>query len=396
MTGGVTVGGGASILADAGASIGLGSPAQVTVLGSIIAPGGSITLSADSGASAYGFAQPGQAPVSHTSPGKSVWLGADAVLDVAGVALTDPFSTPERGLLALPTTGKVLNGGSVALSDDSGTVIVQAGAVIDVSGTSAIFDEAEAGSGRLGSVEEAPQQVWSNAGSITLAAFGGLYFDGTLEAQAGPPQAEGGTLTILPEVNTNTSVTINGTSVSFPGGSVTTVQPNGTKVITPGPTAVVFEQSGSFVPAGLMPGQDFPVTATQSTGSTLLFAADRLQGSGIDTLVVGGGTNASGTEQPLVAVAFAGNVNLSLRNAVVLNTTELLALDATELGGILAGTPLSSELATQTQNKTQDIGAPVVSISAPYVAIAGPVGSARPPIIRNRSPRHRSPMRRST
>ncbi len=118
-------------------------------------------------------------------PASRSWLGADAILDVAGVALTDPFSTPERGLLALPTTGKVLNGGSVALSDDSGTVIVQAGAVIDVSGTAAIFDEAQAGAGRLASVNDTPQPVWSNAGSITLAAFGGLYFDGTLEAQAG-------------------------------------------------------------------------------------------------------------------------------------------------------------------------------------------------------------------
>ena len=48
VTNGLTVGAGASIIADAGASIGLGSPTQVTVLGSIIAPGGAITLSADS------------------------------------------------------------------------------------------------------------------------------------------------------------------------------------------------------------------------------------------------------------------------------------------------------------------------------------------------------------
>ena len=59
-------------VADAGASIGLGSPAQVTVLGSIIAPGGSITLSAESGSSGDGFAQPGQASVSYAANSKSV------------------------------------------------------------------------------------------------------------------------------------------------------------------------------------------------------------------------------------------------------------------------------------------------------------------------------------
>ncbi len=58
VTGGVTLGEGASIVGDAGASIALGSPAQVIVLGSIIAPGGSITLSADSDND--GFALPGQ------------------------------------------------------------------------------------------------------------------------------------------------------------------------------------------------------------------------------------------------------------------------------------------------------------------------------------------------
>ncbi len=57
VTNAVMIGAGAAIVADAGAAIGLGSPAQVTVLGSIIAPGGSITLSADD-SSTFGFAQP--------------------------------------------------------------------------------------------------------------------------------------------------------------------------------------------------------------------------------------------------------------------------------------------------------------------------------------------------
>ncbi len=64
-----------------------------------------------------------------TSPDKSVWLGANAVLDVSGVALIDPFAAPVRigSLLAQPVTGKVLAGGSVVLSDDSGYVGSAAG-----------------------------------------------------------------------------------------------------------------------------------------------------------------------------------------------------------------------------------------------------------------------------
>jgi filamentous hemagglutinin family protein len=358
----VAIGEGASILADAGASIGLGSPGQVTVLGSIIAPGGSITLSADDG-NGNGYEQQGQVTTSYTSPGKSVWLGADAVLDVAGVALTDPYTTPVRigDLFAEPTTGKVLDGGSVVLSDSSGTVVAQAGAVIDVSGTEASFDEPQGTTSGLASVDYTPQPVWSNAGSITLAASGGLYFDATLEAHAGAPQAEGGTLTLLPETS-----------------SVTAKQPDGSQFTMPGAEEIVFEQSGSFVPAGLTPGEAFTdVNANAPTG-TLQFAADRLQGSGIETLVVGGAVNAASDEVPLVPVAFVGNVDLALGRAVEINTTELAAISATELGYLLAGEkPDGTEFDTVTSlsdllsDITTSVGAPIVSIDAPYVAIGG-------------------------
>jgi len=166
------------------------------VLGSIIAPGGSITLSADT-TIAGPFEQTGQysSTGGFTSASKSVWLGPDAVLDVAGVALTNPLAAPVKdGLHSfVPDTGKVLPGGSVTISDDTGYVVAQAGSLIDVSGTSASFDQLESNGGY------AMQPVWSNAGSITLAASSGLYFDGTLRAQPGAAQAQGGTLTILPE-----------------------------------------------------------------------------------------------------------------------------------------------------------------------------------------------------
>ncbi len=61
----------------------------------------------------------------------------------------------------------------------------------------------------------------------------------------------------------------------------------------------------------------------------------------------------------LVPVAFAGNVNLSLGNAVIINATELVALPAgtTSLPSLQAG--------------THSVGAPTIEIEAPYVAIAG-------------------------
>ena len=113
------------------------------MLGSITAHGGSITLSADS-SNIFGFTLPGQLTLGSglTTDSKSVWLGADAVLDVSGVSLTDPFAALVRidGQLRMPVTGKVLNGGSVVLSDDSGYVVAETGSVINVSGASASFE----------------------------------------------------------------------------------------------------------------------------------------------------------------------------------------------------------------------------------------------------------------
>jgi len=353
VTNAVTIGLGAAIVADAGASIGLGSPAQVTVLGSIFAPGGSITLSADDGIT-YGFVQPGQVSANYTSTSKSVWVGSDAVLDVAGIALTDPLVSPVwlGNTFQQPLTGKVLAGGTINLSDDSGFVVVQAGAVIDVAGAAAVFDEPQSATGGLSTRTPmyAPQPVWSNAGAITLAAFGGLYFDGTIEAQGGAPVAQGGTLTLQPETNNNTQ------SGQYPSGSLTLAEANGWQFVTVGPDALILQQSGDLVPAGLTLGQNFPSTTsgmTTRTAGVLQFSLDRLLGSGIGTLVIGSPSYNN------VPVAFAGNVNLSLANAVAIYTPQLVAL--------AAGTTTYSAPTAGTNN----IGAPTVSISAPYVEING-------------------------
>nr|WP_323120568.1 filamentous haemagglutinin family protein [Burkholderia alba] len=352
VTGGVTVGQNASIVGDAGASIGLGSPAQVTVLGSLIAPGGSITLSADS-TSGY-LAQPGQyvGPGGFTSAGKSVWLGPNAVLDVSGVALTNPLAAPVRNGAATftPDTGKVLPGGSVAISDDTGYVVAQSGSRINVSGASAAFDQLQANGGY------ARQPVWSDAGSITIGASSGLYFDGTLSARPGAGAAQGGSLAIVAEVNPIASAS----------------EAGGAKAPLPGATALIVQQSGDLAPAGLAPGQDLvdrvgvPYTTPASSkayqpSGVLRFSADRLTGSGLSTLVLNGTTSLNGApDKTPVPVAFAGNVDLTLSKAVVIDTGRLIAL------------PAGSTSIPSTSAGTSAIGAPAVSIDAPYVALVGP------------------------
>ncbi|WP_244108343.1 filamentous haemagglutinin family protein [Burkholderia anthina] len=366
VTGGVSIGQGASIVADAGASIGLGSPAQVTVLGSIVAPGGAIALSADSSLGGP-YEQAGQyaGTGAFASAGKSVWLGPAAVLDVSGTALVNPLAAPVRnGLTTLtPTTGKVLPGGTVAISDDSGYVVAQAGSLINVSGAAASFDQLQPG-GRYAS-----QSVWSDAGSITLAASSGLLFDGTLRAQPGAAQAQGGTLSIVPVTNAVPN--------AFEVGGAT--------VALPGATALVIQQSGKLVPAGLAPGQDILAATGALSGSggaivstatgVLQFAADRLAGSGIETLALG--TNASTTPVP---IAFAGDVNVTVPKAIEVYTNQVVALNGDQLGQLLHGVkdqagdysiPTVGSLLNDALTKPVTIGS-TVTLDAPYVSVVGP------------------------
>lgn len=357
VTGGVTLSSGASIDADAGASIGLGSPTQVTVLGSISAPGGSITLSADSNGA---FAQAGQYTTGFRSAGKSVWLGADATLDVSGVALANPLATPVKvgASAVVPNAGKVLPGGSVTLSSDTGYVVAQAGSKIDVSGASANFDRLQANGAY------ASQPVWSDAGSITLSAGYGLFADATLAARAGAEQARGGTLSILPHLNASSA----------------------------GATALVVRQSGTLVPAGLAPGQDFSTAIDPTTGlpigqptGVIQFVADSLNGSGIANLVLGDSAP-SQLKSPVPTIAFAGNVNLALPESVTLNTGRIAAIGLDQLTTLLSkpaaqpdnnSTP-PTVLSTLLAQPQPPLGTRV-TIDAPYVAVAGPVNTTASP-----------------
>ncbi|WP_326489800.1 filamentous haemagglutinin family protein [Paraburkholderia sp. ZP32-5] len=356
VTGAVTLGEGASIVADPGAHVDLGSPAQTTVLGSIYAPGGEITLTGDPlGSNLTVLGESALGGANFTSDSKSVWLGANAVLDVAGIALTNPSAAPVRTAqgMIVPDSGKVLPGGSVSLVDDSGFVVAQAGSVIDVSGASATFDMPQS-SGLY-----APQQVWSDAGSITLGAAGGLAFDGTLRAQPGAAQAQGGTLTLLAELNPITLALL----------------PGGGNAIAPGTTALVLQQSGELVPAGLAPGQDFPGATTTSNGAdqtsygVMRFALDRLDGSGISTLVVNGGHSG---EAPTAPVIFDGSIDLSLSRALIIDSTQIVALNDSGVQSLTNGETLAALLKGETG--VSALGAPQVNLAAPYVAIDAPMG----------------------
>ncbi|RUL63080.1 filamentous hemagglutinin N-terminal domain-containing protein [Dyella dinghuensis] len=330
VTGSVTLNAGAVISAGAGASIALAGTQSTIVNGTIDAPGGSIDLSTT----------PLTAMPFNSLP--EVWLGPQADINAAGVSLINPLAAAVPsdgtglGLVAryTPRAGAVLDGGSVSLTSNEGYVVTQQGSVIDVSGSSDVYDLPSANGASNGAqTGYVPTPVWSDAGSIVLDAAAGLYADGSLRAQGGSSQAEGGSLQI--------------TGMQAPNN-----------FYVPTSTAIVLQQSGLLVPgSGLQPGGIAPPAA--ATG-VLYFALDRLNDSGITSLTLGPDASiANSAGYKSVPVGFAGDVDLSLGKSFEVYAPTLTALPA--------GSKDLSGVSTTAYN----VGDGTVQINAPYVEMTG-------------------------
>ncbi|OEZ50515.1 heme/hemopexin-binding protein precursor [Janthinobacterium sp. MP5059B] len=177
------VGKNAVVSVDAGQSIKLSSVGQLTVEGRLNAWGGKISLGG------VGVDKPVSEAVEAAGHGRSIWIGDNAVLDVAARAVSATDTQGRR-------YGKVLDGGSIVVGGEidhaqgstsaaSLFVVVRDGAVLDASGAHAVLD-----------VNGDAIDVASAGGSIALASNNGLYLDGQLRARAGGAGAAGGTLSV--------------------------------------------------------------------------------------------------------------------------------------------------------------------------------------------------------
>jgi filamentous hemagglutinin family protein len=300
---------GARLLADPRARVVFGSNNQLTVHGQIVAHGGSITLTGDTGGAGYaqnpGIIVNGGA---YSSDSKSVWLGASSLLDVSGIVLLDPLRAPvfSDGVLAVPRSGQVLDGGSVTLSNDTGYVIALScrdagscgdpsapGARIDVSGVSGVLDLPD-GRTRDGLK---PATVWSDAGSIYLGAGAGLFYRGVISAHGGAPEARGGSLSVTPLVP----------RIGPIGGFE-------------GATRFVLTNRPDGLPEGaLEPGESLFGPAPGNIG----FGVDVLEESGVDTLQLGVNPLFSDSVMP-VAVTLGEDLVISVAREITINAEALI------------------------------------------------------------------------
>jgi filamentous hemagglutinin family protein len=183
------IGKGALINVDPGQSIAISSIGQLTVDGRLNAWGGAITL--------------GQLPLDGVTAeipnaighGRSIWVGENAVLDVASRGVTAVDSRDSR-------YGQVSDGGSIVIGGEINPatgkataadlfVVIRDGAILDASGAQATLDIAGQGA----------TQVASDGGSISIASHNGLYLDGAMTAMAGGAGAASGSLAVALEAN---------------------------------------------------------------------------------------------------------------------------------------------------------------------------------------------------
>lgn len=154
------------------------------ILGSIIAPGGKITINGASNSTGLFSNEP-------INPAVTVDLGPNSLLSTAGVV---EFTPNAYGY----TTGSVLSGGTISIA---GNILAETGAVLDVSGASGILDVAPAQAGlavgnQLSSLTLVPTRIDSNGGSITLTGGQEMVSQATLRGAAGGLSAQGGSLTV--------------------------------------------------------------------------------------------------------------------------------------------------------------------------------------------------------
>ncbi|WP_241049794.1 filamentous haemagglutinin family protein [Achromobacter xylosoxidans] len=167
------IGQGAVVEVDPGQTLRLQSRGQMTLQGTLRAPGGQIVVAR--GADPSADVQAGGLP-------NSVWLDGQARLDVAGIAVTALDMRGRR-------YGLQRDGGRIAI--DGEFLVIRPGAVLDASGTSMVVDVAQDDGAGTG-----PRLVGGNGGEISLSAMAGLYLDGLMRAAAGAPGAAGGKLAL--------------------------------------------------------------------------------------------------------------------------------------------------------------------------------------------------------
>ena len=329
---------GASIVTDTGAAVSFKGD-TVTLLGSVTAPGGRISIA---GAGSFPLRGTQRFLVNQALP--TVHVGNDAVLSVAGSLVLKPDSFGRR-------IGTLHDGGSISLS---GNIVAEDGAFFDASGATGVLDldpatlSSNASGTDNGGLNSTPPdirgvatRVDSDGGTIDLSGAQMLLSDATLRARRGGSSAKGGTLVVSSGRYYREGEERTGADVNL--------------VVTQGGNVILNPSAGLGVGTGL---NDQAGNAYGNLGS---FALDRFTKGGFDSLSLGGKYFAGASP-----IRYGGNV--SFKGKIDLNVKGSLRLAA---GGII------------TADNTVNISASYLALGQEFLSPRNPDDPAYEPFVHN-------------
>jgi filamentous hemagglutinin len=166
----------ATVALEPGGRLALSSDSSVFIDGNLSAPAGSISATLLPFGVLY-------------DPAQKIWVGSQASLSSRAVAVLQP------DLLGL-RRGVVLGGGSVSLTANRGSIVLNGGSLLDVSGVAQVLDLPDYSRGPS-TGQTAPVAVDGAAGRIALAAAETIVAQGALRGNAsGVAGSQGGTLAV--------------------------------------------------------------------------------------------------------------------------------------------------------------------------------------------------------
>jgi filamentous hemagglutinin len=310
FAGDLVMGKGSIINADIGATIALHATHQLTVHGTISAPAGSINLDlfGAPAPSKVGVPPPDNAIFAagpDFDPRQTLWIASDARLLAQGVVQS---YVDGKGRI----TNVIRDGGSVNINQDTldalyysyplfertvnaplGTVVSEAGAVIDVSGATGTIRVPSMSPFHPGTSSLA---IATNGGAINIRASQGLLWSATMNAHGGSAAAAGGSLSIDQMGWGQAS------SASF-------------RLLEPDYVVPIFELIVSQMATDMAPGLKLGDAVPAALQGKLFIGVDQIEASGATSVSLGA----------VDAVVFNGNVTLGAASRLTLNARNFSA-----------------------------------------------------------------------
>lgn len=274
----LTVGQGATVATEAGGSLSFSAGQNLTVAGTLSAPGGTITLKLNGARGSNNADSPDDIGF---LPTQAIWLTETAKLEAGG---TVEYANARRTGLQ---SGVVYGGGTVTLNAKRGYIVAESGSTIDISGYETQLDQYGQPTRTLMS---------RDAGTLSLSSPEGIFIASNIDAHAPGARAEGGAL----QVEISRQGTNNYTAgMAYPTGE----------------RKIVLSAAGNTLPDDLRPGDDLQAAL----------------GNGVASVSAQAIGNAGFADIKLRAddrIEFAGNVALNAARSLELYTRTIAGQDS--------------------------------------------------------------------